>query len=180
VYETYVTVIGNVADSPRRSNLSSGAVTNFRMASTVRRFDSASEGYVDGRTLWVDVECWDSLSSNVSASISKGDPVIVYGTLSTQEWESENGKRSKNCIRAFAVGPNLGKGRATFTRDQIRRNGGATDALGEPGGPAGGGVPEQEQPAPAEEPQAGRDYVGEDEALYGADADDLSREPAHA
>jgi single-strand DNA-binding protein len=179
VYETFVTVVGNVADSPRRSNLSSGAVTNFRMASTVRRYDAASGGYVDGRTLWVDVECWGNLSGNVSASISKGDPVIVHGLLTTDEWESDSGKRSKNCIRAYSVGPNLEKGRATFTRDRPRRSGEALDALGEPGDPTDGGAPGTDD-APDEELQAGRDYQGEGEALYGADADDLSREPAHA
>src|SRR5215218_5426732 len=85
----FVTVVGNVGDSPRRSNLASGPVTNFRMASTPRRYDAASQGWVDGRTLWVDVECWGNLSGNVAASISKGDPVIVCGQLLMSEWESD-------------------------------------------------------------------------------------------
>ena len=177
MYETFVTVVGNVADSPRRSNLANGAVTNFRMASTIRSYDAASQGYVDGRTLWVDVECWGNLSSNVSASICKGDPVMVYGLLSTQEWESENGKRSKNAIRAFAVGPNLDKGRATFTRDRSSaRSAEASDVAA-----AGSFGPEPEDgfPASVEELEAGRDYIGEEEAFDPMDTD-LPREPAHA
>ena len=107
--DTTVTVVGNVVDAPRRNNTQNGAVTNFRIASTARRYDAASEQFVDGGTLWVDVECWNALSGNLAASISKGDPVIVQGALTTHSWESESGPRSKPRIRAFAVGPNLSR-----------------------------------------------------------------------
>ena len=50
------------------------------------------------------------------ASISKGDPVIVHGALTTHEWESENGPRSKPRIKAFAVGPNLAEGQRRCSR----------------------------------------------------------------
>ncbi len=39
MYDNLVTVVGNVVDSPRRVSLANGAVTNFRMASTGRRYD---------------------------------------------------------------------------------------------------------------------------------------------
>ena len=179
MYETHVTVVGRVADSPRRSNLSSGAVTNFRMASTVRRYDAASQGFVDGRTLWVDVECWGNLSSNVSASISKGDPVIVHGQLITSEWESENGRRSKNCIKASAVGPNLDRGRALFTKDPARRSSEVPENGDESAPPEDGGAPGDDLSASDDDLLAGRDYEVEGEALDLEDAD-LPREPAHA
>jgi single-strand DNA-binding protein len=116
VNDTFVTVVGNVVDSPRRVSLDNGAVTNFRLASTARRYDAARQEFVDAGTLWVDVECWNGLSSNVSGSVSKGDPVIVQGALTTHSWESENGRRSAPRIRAFAVGPNLARGTAVFKR----------------------------------------------------------------
>ena len=56
--DTNITVVGNVVDSPRRDRLQNGSVTNFRMASTARRYDSATQEFVDGGTFWVDVECW--------------------------------------------------------------------------------------------------------------------------
>jgi single-strand DNA-binding protein len=177
VYETPVTVVGNVADSPRRVNSKNGAVTNFRMASTSRRYDAATQGYVDGRTLWVDIECWGDLSANVSASICKGDPVIVQGSLYTDSWESENGKRSKNCIRAYAVGPNLNQGRAVFTRDRSSSRAAEpvdSSAVGSYGPEAG-----DDYSTSVEELQAGRDYIGDDEAFDSLDTD-LPREPAHA
>src|SRR3954467_4762467 len=130
--DTITTVVGNVVDSPRRVTLQNGAVTNFRMASTSRRYDAATQEFVDAGTFWVDVECWNGLSSNVSGSVSKGDPVIVHGALTTHSWESENGRRSTPRIKAFAVGPNLNKGRALFTRDKSGRGAeAATTGAGE-------------------------------------------------
>ena len=90
------------------------------MASTARRLRQRDPGAGStAGTFWVDVECWDDLGGNVAASVSKGDPVIVHGTLTPDEWESEQGSRSKPRIKAAAVGPNLNKGRAMFTRDRF-------------------------------------------------------------
>ena len=177
--DTIVTVVGNVVDSPRRVALANGAVTNFRMASTARRYDAAKEEFVDAGTFWVDVECWNTLSGNVSASVSKGDPVIVHGALTTHSWESDTGPRSKPRIKAFAVGHSLTKGRALFTRDKSGRAAESADAGGSIP-PVLGDAPQDEFPGTPEELLAGRDYEVEDETLNGMDADDLSREPAHA
>ena len=172
--DTIVTVVGNVVDSPRRHSFENGAVTNFRMASNSRRYDAAREEFVDAGTFWVDVECWNTLGGNVSASVSKGDPVIVHGALTTHSWESETGPRSKPRIRAFAVAHNLQKGRALFTRDKSSRStepaDGPTDETG--------AAPEESFPTSFEDLQAGRDYVGTDGALDEVNPADLSAEPA--
>jgi single-strand DNA-binding protein len=177
--DTLVTVVGNVVDSPRRSNLQSGAVTNFRMASTSRRYDAARQEYVDGGTFWVDVECWNNLSSNVSASVSKGDPVIVRGALRTDSWESESGRRSTPRIRAFTVGPDLARGTSVFKRTQSARptvpvqDSGAVDEV-QP-------TAEDEQLArELAEELAGGDYPGGSGSLYEVDSENSSPEPAHA
>ena len=62
------------------------------------------------------VACWNELGANVSLSISKGDPVIVKGQLSTDEWECENGKRSKTVCTALSVGHDLSRGTTVFKR----------------------------------------------------------------
>jgi single-strand DNA-binding protein len=175
--DTVITVVGNVVDSPRRVSLQNGAVTNFRMASTSRRFDAGRQEFVDGGTFWVDVECWNVLSGNVSASISKGDPVIVHGTLRTDSWETENGRRSTPRIRAFTVGPDLGRGTALFKRSQAAR----------PATPdQEAGTTEQHAPTPEDE-QLARDLVDAstsgdyDEgsgSLYELDSENSSPEPA--
>jgi single-strand DNA-binding protein len=170
VNDTEVTVVGNVVDSPRRVRLENSAVTNFRMASTARRYDSGRQEFVDAGTLWVDVEAWGELGGNVARSISKGDPVIVRGTLTTRSWETENGRRSTPQIKANAVGPNLARGWAEFRRP-------ARPAQAEPG-------PDEALAAPAEghdrqELVPGRDYEVGEQTLDEMTPTDLATEPAH-
>jgi single-strand DNA-binding protein len=178
VNDTELTVVGNVVDSPRRVRLENSAVTNFRMASTARRYDSSKQEFVDGGTLWVDVEAWGELGGNVARSISKGDPVIVRGTLTTRSWESEQGRRSAPQIRATAVGPNLARGWSDFHRPSRPAAAAGQEA----------GAPPEVEPSAADE-QAARDlaaemgtedYSGGPGALYDVDSDELSPEPVHA
>jgi single-strand DNA-binding protein len=76
--DTYMTIVGNVVDDPRQRNTNAGhAVTNFRVASTSRRFDRESGQYVDNSTLFVNVTCWRALAENAGISLKKGQPVIV-------------------------------------------------------------------------------------------------------
>lgn len=114
--ESETTICGNVADSPQRRRAGDSQVTHFRMASTERKFDGAAQQWRDGKTFWIDVDCWNELGKNVAASVSKGDPVIVKGVLSTSEWEAENGKRSKTLCTALAVGHDLSRGGSVFQR----------------------------------------------------------------
>jgi single-strand DNA-binding protein len=177
VNDTLVTVVGNVVDTPRRYRPEGGSpVTNFRMASTARRYDSRSQEFVDAGTFWIDVECWNDLSGNVSGSVSKGDPVIVHGALTTHSWESDNGRRSLPRIRASAVGPNLARGTAAFVRSRSAR---AADASSEGPLAPSPGTPEDAFPGETGVPVHGRDYVDADEALQEMTSDDLAAEPAH-
>jgi single-strand DNA-binding protein len=176
VNDTFVTVVGNVVDSPRRASLPTGNVTNFRMASTARHYSSDKGDFVDGTTLWLDVECWNSLSNNVSASISKGDPVIVQGTLYTRSWESDNGRRQAPRLKASSVGPNLAKGRAVFTRDRAQAAPEASPIEPLDGTPAPRDAEYREQ---SEESRAGLYYETDPQTLD-EETNDLLSEPAHA
>lgn len=199
--DTLITVVGNVVDSPRKVRLKSGSVTNFRLASTGRRFDGATQQWIDSSTFYVDVECWNDLSSHVSGSISKGDPVVVLGAISTQEWETDAGRRSKPQIKAMAVGHNLARGIASFTKVKSSRGlpaaadeapGDPSDDLsGDPSDEAFGGPVDRltgevlgEAPGdPSEEVDGilrGRDYVTDPSVLHSTTADDLAAEPVHA
>jgi single-stranded DNA-binding protein len=152
VSTTDITVTGNVVTAPTRNRTQHGSVTNFRVASTERRYDSTVQGFVDGARFFVDVECWGELSGNVSHSVAKGDPVIVRGTLRTDEWESDQGRRSRPKVRAQAVGFDLSRGTAEFRRTQ--RTATAASPGDEP--PADGGE---------------RDYTGAGVPLYELDPD---------
>ena len=168
---TEITVVGNVVNSPARNRTQTGSVTNFRVAATERRFDSAKQEWGDGPTFFVDVECWGELGGNVAHSISKGDPVVVVGALRTHEWESEQGRRSRPQIKAEAVAPNLARGVADFRKTHRMAASEPPDASAD----------SSSTPSPAElaDLVAGRDYEGADTALDHMNADDLAEEPAH-
>jgi single stranded DNA-binding protein len=167
---TDITVVGNVVTSPSRKRTQSGSVTNFRVASTERRYDRATESWVNGNSFFVDVECWGELAGNVSHSISKGDPVVVVGTIRTDEWESDEGRRSRPRVRADAVAPNLARGVAEFRKISRPAEPTAAEPPADPGGEEYGDAGLR----------AGRDYEGAVEALDHLNADDLTGEPAHA
>ena len=167
--ETEITVVVRVASPPRRARLENGGtVTNFRIASTHRRFDKARQEWVDGETFWSDVECWDDLGGNVVRSISKGDPVVVVGRLWTRDYESQNGRGSTSQIRADAVGPNLSWGWAEFQRTS--RTVRAEDASAE--------SPVAPDDVPADDAVTSEDYVDAGEAFPSVDPDEALREPA--
>jgi single-strand DNA-binding protein len=176
VSATEITVIGNVVTSPTRNRTQNGSVTNFRVAATERRFDSATGGWIDGHTFYVDVECWGELGGNVSHSISKGDPVVVVGVIRTDEWESDQGRRSRPQVKAEAVAPNLARGTAEFRRSRVTRAAESGTDTTEGGSPASS---DEEFPSSIEELRAGRDYDVDAETLEQMNAD-LSPEPAHA
>jgi single-strand DNA-binding protein len=170
VSATQITVIGNVVSSPERRRTQNSNVTNFRVAATERRFDSATQDWIDGHSFFVDIECWGELGGNVAHSISKGDPVVVVGAIRTDEWESEQGRRSRPRIRAEAVAPNLARGVADFRRTT------RAAAPGEPTPPADEADREDQQSG---EPVAGRDYLVGEETLHDVTTTDPALEPAH-
>ena len=176
--DTELTVVGNVVDSPRRVRLENSAVTNFRMASTARRYDTGKQEFVDAGTLWVDVEAWGELGGNVARSISKGDPVIVRGTLTTRSWESEAGRRSAPQIRATAVGPNLARGWSDFHRPARPALGNGQDAGREPEAQTTP-TPEEEQLArDLDAASTSEDYASGSGALYEVNPENSPLEPA--
>jgi single-strand DNA-binding protein len=117
MYETNVTVVGNLATAVDRQRLADGrTVANFRVASTERRYDRAGGGWVDGESLFIDVRCWRTLADNADASLVKGDRVVVTGRLFTRSYEHEGQRRSAMTLDAQTVAPDLSRCTAVLTR----------------------------------------------------------------
>jgi single-strand DNA-binding protein len=115
--DTIMTIVGNVVDEPRRRETKNGfAVTNFRVASTSRRFDREKEQFVDNGTLYVNVTCWRGMAFNVDKSIRKGQPVIVTGRYYMREYKVDEQLRTSYELEAMAVGHDLARGTSEFTR----------------------------------------------------------------
>jgi single-strand DNA-binding protein len=118
--ETPVTVVGTLVSDmrPRRVGPDGTLVLNFRVACTERRFDKASDSWMDGDSLYLSVNCWRRLAEN-AASLVKGDPVIVSGKLRTREWTTDQGeRRSVVELEANAVGPDLARCAATVRKQR--------------------------------------------------------------
>ncbi|MGW0431010.1 single-stranded DNA-binding protein [Micromonospora sp. NPDC003197] len=121
MFDTYVTVVGNVLTAPewRRTTQSGTLVANFKVASTARRFDRESGRWVDGNSLRVRVNCWRKLAEGVASSIMVGDPVVVAGRLYTRDWVDDAGNhRTLYELEAVAVGHDLSRGRGKFQRNR--------------------------------------------------------------
>ena len=137
--ETYVTLWGNIATDPKGQSTPAGVrITKFRLACTASRRDPQTGAFIDGATSWYSVSCWRELAINAAASLTKGDPVVVYGRQVVRDWESEDGKKGTDVsIDAVSVGHDLRRGQAQFQRIRHGQPPGqdvATDAAGRSGG----------------------------------------------
>lgn len=109
MYETMLTVVGNIASDPVRRRAGEHELIKFRVASNSRR-RTADGSWETGNSLFVTVTCWDRLVTGVGASLSKGLPVVVVGNLFTSEYEDKDGvRRSSVELRAKAIGPDLAR-----------------------------------------------------------------------
>ena len=119
MFDTQVTIIGNVLNNPvfRRVRDNSVLVANFKVATTARRYDRATDSWVDGQSLRVRVNCWRRLAETVGLCVHIGDPVIVTGRLYSRDWDGDdNVRRTSYELEAFTVGHDLNRGVDKFTR----------------------------------------------------------------
>jgi single-strand DNA-binding protein len=118
MFDTYVTVVGTVLNRPeKRLTNNNMLVTSFRIVSNPRHFDRVSQEWVDSTNLRLRVNCWRRLAENTCASLIAGDPVIVYGRLTTRLWKTEEGEtRASYELEAQCVGHDLSRGQAEFRK----------------------------------------------------------------
>ena len=109
MFETPLTVVGNIVTDPKRRVVGDQEVIRFRVASNSRR-RSADGTWGAGDSLFITVNCWGRLVPGVGAALGKGAPVIVVGTVHTSEYEDRDGiRRSSLEMRASAVGPDVSR-----------------------------------------------------------------------
>ena len=115
-----LTIVGRVATDPIQVQTGGGvSVTNFRLASTHRRFDPVTQAWTDAGTNWFSVAAFRQLGEHAKASLRTGDSVIVTGRLKIRNWES-NGKQGTSVdIEAEAIGHDLRWGTTAY-RPQTR------------------------------------------------------------
>ncbi|WSI70660.1 single-stranded DNA-binding protein [Streptomyces sp. NBC_01335] len=114
--ETLVTLVGNAATGVEFRETASGGTARFRLAVTPRRWDREKQLWADGHTSFYTVWAWRGLASNVAASVSVGEPLLVHGRLKVREEEREGVRRTFVDVEAVAVGHDLNRGSAAFRR----------------------------------------------------------------
>lgn len=129
----HVTLRGFVGKDPQSHLFDDGTMAaRFRLATTSRRFDAATQTWHDSGTNWYSIRCFRALAMHVMASVHCGQPVVVTGKLSINEWQSDSGPRTIVQVDAAAVGHDLSFGTANFARSG-GRNPGAGTASAAPG-----------------------------------------------
>jgi single-strand DNA-binding protein len=105
--DTSTTIVGNLTEHPElRFTANGAAVANFTVAVTPRVKDG--DGWKDGETSFLRVTAWRQLAEHAADSLSKGDRVLVYGTLRQRSWETPEGeRRSVVEVQAEELGPSL-------------------------------------------------------------------------
>lgn len=116
--ETTLTITGSLTADPELRFTPSGiAVANFTVASNARRFDKASDGYVDTDAIFLRCTAWRTVAENVAASLTRGARVIVTGTLRSNSYETRDGeKRTSLELNVTEVGASLLWATVTVTK----------------------------------------------------------------
>jgi single-strand DNA-binding protein len=130
MFETPITVVGNIVTKPDRKRVGDQELIKFRVASNSRR--RTAEGvWEPGNSFFVTVNCWGKLVTGVGAALGKGDPVVVVGYVYTSEYEDKEGvRRSSVEVRATSVGPDLA--RCVARIESRRQPGTSSDDVAEP------------------------------------------------
>lgn len=148
-----VTIIGNLTNDPElRFTPSGAAVANFRVASTPRVLDKATNEWKDGEAFYISCNVWRQYAENVAESLTKGMRVIVTGRLKQRSYETREGeKRTVIEMEVDEVGPALRY--ATAKVNRVSRQGGdfggstaAAAPADDPWATGGGGAAYDEPP----------------------------------
>lgn len=109
--ETMVCAVGNVATPPVYRELANGASARFRLAVTARYWDREKSAWTDGHTNFFTVWANRALATNVGASVSVGDPVMVQGRLKVRTEQRDGQSWTSADIDAVAIGHDLHEAR---------------------------------------------------------------------
>ncbi|MGQ0623107.1 MAG: single-stranded DNA-binding protein [Sporichthyaceae bacterium] len=158
--DTVITLVGNLVDDPElRFTPSGAAVAKFRIASTPRIMDRATNEWKDGESLFLTCSVWRQAAENVAESLQRGTRVIVQGRLKQRSYETKEGeKRTVYEVDVDEVGPSLKSATAKVTK--ANRGGG--------GGGFGG---------PAEDPWASATPAGASRPSSGGNGGEFADEP---
>lgn len=128
--ETPITIVGNlVADLDLRTTNAGTPVASFRVCAQPRVYDKTSNQWGDGDPSFWSCSLWRGKAEAAAQQLSKGQPVILTGTVAQRNWEDDQGnKRSQMEITVQDIGPAIlpqkqGGGYGSNQRNQAQPSG---------------------------------------------------------
>src|SRR3954464_13593598 len=103
MFETPITVVGNIVNDPHGRRVGDQELIKFRVASNSRR-RTADGNWEPGNSFSLCVNCWGRLVTGVGAALGKGDPAVVVGYVYTGEAEDKEGIRRASANLGAASG----------------------------------------------------------------------------
>jgi single-strand DNA-binding protein len=112
-----IAIQGLVATTPRTVTTKDGfPLTSFRLVSAARRFNREIAQWEDSNTNWYTVVGFRRIAENMSASLEKGQRVILQGRLRVKDWD--NGEKTGTTVEVevLGIGHDLSWGTSVFER----------------------------------------------------------------
>ena len=101
-----VLLAGRLTRDPELRYLPSGsAVCNMGLA--VSRRYRTKEGEQREETMFINVETWNKSAEYCGENLKKGRPVLVEGSLKSDEWEDKTTGQKRTAIKVNAVRVNI-------------------------------------------------------------------------
>ena len=115
--QSTVTISGYVGAEPVNFGRSENSpACSLRIASTQSYYRNDEQQWHELPTTWMTVKAYRTLASNVLKSVHKGDAIVVYGNLSTENWTKDGNDYNRVILEASAIGHDLNRGTTQFTK----------------------------------------------------------------
>lgn len=132
--------MGRLTAEPELRFAKSGtAVCTVPLAFNARRYDKERGEWVDGDVFFIRGTVFGDAAENASESYGRGDEVVVFGRLKTDQWQDRNTgeKRSATSMLIDAIGPSTRSGKAQVAKSKLPDAGSSWPETTRPPAPAG-------------------------------------------
>lgn len=132
-----ITITGHLTHDPHLTKYNEGTVkTRLRVASSRRVPETKDKETVwrDADLVFLDVELWGQFAVNVRRSLVRGMPVIVVGSLVTNQWTDSNGvQQTRTVLKASYVGLDLNRHFIGAQKNSVTYNEAGVEGVGSEG-----------------------------------------------
>lgn len=106
---TAITIAGNLTVDPELREANGKPWVKIKVAVNPREYDRESKDWKDGEPVFWDATAWNELAEHIAHSLSKGQRVVLHGTIKSRSWTDKDSgtKRTAQSIQIEDIGPSL-------------------------------------------------------------------------